>query len=128
MGEVIAKVAALGAHLIDGVDGRNTEHAYSKGKNEFESGAHKDFGSQSPKAKAKRFDFRTDDEALPVRESKKARPTQRQKTARTGLRRCIDHNRKTQAWPEAKRKSFHQGRKPESGTTIIRVAMFLPPE
>ena len=71
MGEVIAKVAALGAYLIDGVDGRNTEHAYSKGKNEFESGAHKDFGSQSPKAKAKRFDFRTDDEALPVRESKK---------------------------------------------------------
>src|SRR6516165_7837455 len=81
MGEVIAKVAALGAHLIDGVDGRNTEHAYSKGKNEFESGAHKDFGSQSPKAKAKRFDFRTNDAALPVRESKKARPTQRQKTA-----------------------------------------------
>src|SRR5262249_32390431 len=33
-----------------------------------------------------------------------------------------------QAWPEAKRKSFHQGRKPESGTTITRVAMFLPPE
>ena len=69
MGEVIAKVAALGADLIDGVDARNTEHAYSQGKNEFESGAHKDF--QSPKAKAKRFDFRTDDEALPERESKK---------------------------------------------------------
>ena len=71
MGEVIAQVAALGADLIDGVDGRNTEHAYSKGKNEFESGAHKDFDSQSPKAKAKRFNFRTDDEVLPVRESKK---------------------------------------------------------
>ena len=71
MGEVIAKVAALGTDLIDGVDGRNAEHADSKGKNEFESGAHKDFGLQSPKAKAKRFDFRTDDEALPVRESKK---------------------------------------------------------
>ena len=44
------------------------------------------------------------------------------------MRRCIDHNRKTQAWPEAKRKSFRQGRKPESGTTTTCAATFLPSE
>jgi len=43
MREIVAKIAALGAHLIDGVDGRNAEHAYSERENEFEGGTHKVF-------------------------------------------------------------------------------------
>ena len=64
-----------------------------------------------------------------MREPKKNQASSAQKNRhRTGMRRCIDHNRKTQAWLEAKRKSSHQERKPESAIATTCVAMFLPSE
>src|SRR6516225_11758097 len=41
MQEVIAKITTFGAHLIDGVHGRNAEHAYGEGEDEFKSCTHK---------------------------------------------------------------------------------------
>jgi hypothetical protein len=47
MREVIAKIATLGAQLLDGVDGRNAQHADGEGENQFESSTHKFFAYET---------------------------------------------------------------------------------
>ena len=58
MQEVIAKITTFGAHLIDGVHGRNAEHAYGEGEDEFKSCTHKILRLRVAKTRPRRFHFR----------------------------------------------------------------------